>query len=260
MTESPAEDPSAGAVAGPGNSPGTSPAAGGARWPVQLPGAFADPGYADAVVDLLGVIAYGELSAFERLSEDAKMAPTLRDRAELARMAATQVAHFDVLAARLSELGVDPFAAVAEFAAPFEAFHHRTVPADWLEGLIKAYVGDGLAADFYREVSAFVDADTRAIIVESLADAGQAEFVVDRVRAAIAAEPRVGGRLALWGRRLMGEALSQAQRVAAERDALTALLSGGTDRPALDLAAMGRMFTRLTENHSERMDALGLSA
>ena len=55
----------------------------------------------------------------------------------------------------------------------------------------------------------------------------------------------------------MGEALSQAQRVAAERDALTALLAGGVDRPGLDLAALGRMFTRLTERHAERMAELG---
>ena len=144
--------------------------------------------------------------------------------------------------------------------APFDAFHVRTAPSDWLEGLVKAYVGDGLAADFYREIAAFLDADTRTIIVESLSDAGQSRFVVDRVRAAIAADPRVGGRLALWGRRLMGEALSQAQRVAAERDALTALLAGGVDRPGMDLAAIGRLFTRLTENHSERMETLGLSA
>ena len=58
----------------------------------------------------------------------------------------------------------------------------------------------------------------------------------------------------------MGEALSQAQRVAAERDALTALLAGGVDRPGLDLAALGRMFSRLTENHAKRMAELGLSA
>ena len=50
--------------------------------------------------------------------------------------------------------------------------------------------------------------------------------MVDRVRAAIVADHRVAGRLALWGRRLMGEALSQAQRVAAERDSLAALLAG----------------------------------
>ena len=226
----------------------------------DLPVAFADPVYLAAVVDLLGVIAYGEMSAFERLSEDAKMAPGLPDKAELARMASTEFAHFEGLRQRLVELGADPFEAMAPFVAPFDAFHLRTAPADWLEGLVKAYVGDGLAADFYREIATFVDSDTRAIIIESLSDAGQSAFVVDRVRKAIAAEPRLGGRLALWGRRLMGEALSQAQRVAADRDALTALLTGGVDRPGMDLAAIGRLFTRLTENHAKRMEALGLTA
>jgi hypothetical protein len=70
----------------------------------------------------------------------------------------------------------------------------------------------------------------------------------------------VAGRLALWGRRLMGEALSQAQLVAAERDSLTSLLTGGVDRPGMDLAAIGRMFARITEYHTERMAALGLQA
>ena len=84
--------------------------------------------------------------------------------------------------------------------------------------------------------------------------------MVEKVLAATAADPRLRGRLALWGRRLMGEALTQAQRVAAERDALTALLAGGVDRPGLDLAAIGRMFTRLTDRHAERMEELGLSS
>ena len=245
MTESPVRTP---------EEPGTP------RPSVDLPVAFSDPVYLAAVVDLLGAIAYGEMSAFERLSEDAKMAPGLPDKAELARMATTEFGHFEGLCHRLVELGADPFAAMEPFVVPFDAFHVRTAPADWLEGLVKAYVGDGLAADFYREIATFLDADTRTIIVESLSDAGQSRFVVDRVRAAISAEPRVGGRLALWGRRLMGEALSQAQRVAAERDALTALLAGGVDRPGMDLAAIGRLFTRLTENHSKRMEALGLAA
>jgi tRNA-(MS[2]IO[6]A)-hydroxylase (MiaE)-like len=226
----------------------------------DLPVAFQDPIYVAAVVDLLGVIAYGELSAFERLAEDVKMAPNLEDKAELASMASTEFGHFSRLRARLTELHADPFAAMAPFQAPFDAFHARTAPADWLEGLVKAYVGDGLAADFYREIAAFLDVDTRTLIIESLEDAGQSAFVVDRVRRSIEREPRVGGRLALWGRRLMGEALSQAQRVAADRDALSALLSGGVDRPGMDLAAIARLFARLTENHNKRMAALGLSA
>ena len=59
--------------------------------------------------------------------------------------------------------------AMAPFATPLDAFHDRTAPADWLEGLVKAYVGDGLAADFYREIAAFLDADTRDLVLESLA-------------------------------------------------------------------------------------------
>ena len=97
-------------------------------------------------------------------------------------------------------------------------------------------------------------------VIASLDDAGQADFAVRHIRQAIADDPKLSGRLALWGRRLMGEALTQAQRVAAERDALTALLAGGVDRPGLDLAAIGRMFTRITERHNERMAEVGLSA
>lgn len=226
----------------------------------SVPAAFQDPAYREAVIDLLGAIAYGELSAFERLAEDARMAPDLSDKLELGQMAATQFGHVKPLVARITELGADPTAAMAPFVAAFDSFHTQTAPRSWLEGLVKAYVGDGLAADFYREIAAFLDPDTRRLIVASLADAGHAEFVVDRVCAAIAEDHRVAGPLALWGRRLMGEALSQAQRVVAERDSLAGLLAGGVDRPSMDLAALGRMFTRLTDNHTERMERLGLSA
>lgn len=226
----------------------------------DIPVAFQDPGYRAAVVDLLGAIAYGEISAFDRLAEDAKLAPTLRDKLALGKMATVQFNHVEPLIARIEALGADPMQAMAPFQKPFDAFHAKTAPSNWFEGLIKAFVGDGLAADFYREVAAFLDADTRDLIVTSLSDAGHSDFVVDRVRHAIEADPRVAGPLALWGRRLMGEALSQAQRVAAERDSLAALLAGGVDRPGLDLAALGRMFTRLTENHAARMAELGLAS
>lgn len=218
-----------------------------------------DPHYRDGAIDLLGVLAYGELTAFERLAEDARLAPTLADKVHIAQMSALQIEHFRRVEARLSALHADVMEAMQPFHAPFNAFHEYTAPKTWLEGLLKAYVGDGFAADFYREVAAFVDADTRALVYEVLYDE-HAEFVVDRVLAAIAADPKVAGRLALWGRRLVGEALSQAQRVAADRDALTSLLTGTVDRPGMDLAALSRMFSRLIEKHTKRMATLGLQA
>jgi hypothetical protein len=223
-------------------------------------GTRTDDAYRAGALDLLGLLAYGALTAFDRLAEDARMAPTLADKVELASMAGRQVDHFGRVRARLAESDVDVMAAMQPFHEPFNGFHEHTRPKDWLEGLVKAFVGDGIAADFYREVAAFVDADTRSLVHEVLADSGHGDFVVGRVRDAIEAEPKVGGRLALWGRRLVGEALSQAQRVAADRDALTSLLTGTVDRPGLDLAAVSRMFSRLVENHTRRMAALGLQS
>jgi hypothetical protein len=167
-----------------------------------------------AVVDLLGVLAYAELTAFDRLAEDARLAPTLTGRAALARMAAAEIAHHVRLTDRLAELGSDPAAAMAPFTSALDTFHESTRPSTWLEGLVKAYVGDGLAADW-----------------------------------------RLAGRLALWGRRLVGEAITRSQAVIAEHDGLAELIITGTG----DLAGVGRLIDRITSAHTQRMTTLGLN-
>lgn len=209
-----------------------------------------------AVVDLLGVLTYGELTAFDRLAEDARLAPTMAGRAALAQMAAAEIGHFTRLREHLTSIGVDPDQAMAPFVAVFDAFHESTRPSTWLEGLVKVYVGDGLGTDFYREVAQFVDPSTRQLVLEVLADTGHAEFAVREVRAAMQADPVVSGRLALWARRLVGEALTQAQRVVAERDNLTDLVIEGSG----DLVGIGSLIKRITSAHAERMKTLGLSS
>ena len=218
--------------------------------------AMTDDERRQAVVDLLGVLAYGELTAFERLAADAQLAPTLADKAALGAMAVAEFGHFRLLRDRLTAMGADASAAMAPFVEPLDAFHDSTTPADWLESLVKAYVGDGFAADFYREIAEYVDDDTRALVLDVMGDTGHAQFAVDHVRQAIEADGAIAGRLALWARRLIGEALVQAQRVAVDRDALARLLVGGT----FDLAAVGQLLARITQRHTERMAALGLTA
>jgi hypothetical protein len=209
-----------------------------------------------AVIDLLALLAYTELTAFERLAEDARWAPTIGDKVALGEMAVAEFSHFRTLEERLESMGVDIEAAMLPFVEPLDDFHDSTAPADWLESVVKAYVGDGFAADFYREVAEYVDEDARTLVLDVLADTGHAEFAVAHVRAAIEADASVAGRLALWARRLVGEALVQAQRVAVDRDALARLLVGGS----VDLAAVGQLLARLTQRHTERMNALGLTA
>jgi hypothetical protein len=115
-------------------------------------------------------------------------------------------------------------------------------------------VGDGLAADFYREIAAFLPEPDRTLVEEVLADTGHADFAVREVRAAIAADRKVAGRLALWARRLVGEAISRSQSVIAERDDLGQLIMEGMG----DLGGLARLIDRITAAHSARMRALGL--
>ncbi|MBO0775711.1 MAG: tRNA 2-methylthio-N6-isopentenyl adenosine(37) hydroxylase MiaE-like protein [Actinobacteria bacterium] len=223
--------------------------------------------------------------AFFRLSGDAALAPSLADKAALAEMAAAEFGHFRRLRERIAELSGTVEQAMLPFVAPIDAFHARTAPTDWLESLVKAYVGDGIAADFYRAVAELLDPRSRDLVLEVLADTGHADFAVARVRAAIAADPAVAGRLALWARRLVGEALAQAHWVAAHRAPLAALLMSdpataaaappdaqtqlsrapaAAPRETVPLAAgtqgsIGRMFARLTDEHDKRMAALGLT-
>ena len=211
---------------------------------------------ADGVLDLLGLLAYASLTAFFRLADDAALAIALSDKTALAEMAVAEFGHFQLLRGRIEELSADPKVVMQPFVAPIDAFHARTAPSDWLEGLVKAYVGDGIAADFYRTVAQVLDPATQDLVLTVLADTGHSDFVIARVRQAIETDPRVAGRLALWARRLVGEALGQAQRVAAEREPLARMLAGGA---ASQLGDIGRMFAQLTDAHAARMSALGLA-
>ena len=85
----------------------------------------------------------------------------------------------------------------------------------------------------------------RAILDEE----GASVVLQTELQAAIAADPRLADRLALWGRSLVGDTLLIA------RSALRASEAPG--RAGDDVEPV---FTELIADHTRRMDALGLTA
>lgn len=216
------------------------------------------PGSRDAVIDLLGALSYAQLSGFEALAAHAQMTPHLTAKMAFARMAVQMFSRCEQVALRLEGFGVPYADAMAPFVTAIDNFHTRTAPSDWLEGILKAYVGDGIVRDFYTEMAGRLDPDNRDFIVGLLGRVGEPDYILHTLHEAIAADQRVAGRLALWARRIMGETLQQTQSVAAERDSLVALLIGG--EAGSGITETGVMLGRLTDAHTARMHRLGLSA
>ncbi|MGB0876630.1 MAG: ferritin-like fold-containing protein [Mycobacterium sp.] len=204
--------------------------------------------------ELFALLAYGEVAAFYRLTDEARMAPNLRGRINMATMAAAEMNHYELLRDALERRGVDVVSAMTKYASALENYHRLTTPSTWLEALVKTYVGDAMAADLYLETAGSMPDDSADVVRSVLAETGHSQFVLAEVQAAVTASDRQRHRLALWSRRLLGEAITQAQFVLADHDELVDLVMAGGG-----LAHMTDFFDRLQHTHNTRMHELGLA-
>jgi 1,2-phenylacetyl-CoA epoxidase catalytic subunit len=207
------------------------------------------------VNELFAVLAYGEIAAFYRLTDEARMAPNLRGRISMASMAAAEMQHYELLRDALESRGVDVVSAMSKYVSALENYHRLTMPSTWLEALVKTYVGDALASDLYLEIADGLPDEIADVVRAALSETGHSQFVVAEVRAAVSASGKQRSRLALWSRRLFGEAITQAQYVLAEHDELVDLVVSG---PA-GLGQLSAFFDRLQDTHDRRMRELDLS-
>lgn len=217
-----------------------------------------DSGYdkLHSTTDLLGGIAYAGLSSFTSIASLAEQAPTISMKAAIAELAVADHARYAAAVARLKLMKVQPDDAMVIFAPPIDAFHDRTEPADFAEGLVKAFVDQSIALGFCDELATVVEPGLAEVVRAMLTDSARVEVLVACVREVVAADPKIKGRLALWARRVMGEALSHAQRVVADRPDLVVVVTGG--QPGAGLAPMVEFLARLTARHEERMRLLEL--
>lgn len=207
------------------------------------------------VNELFALLAYGEVAAFYRLTEEARMAPNLRGRISMASIAAAEMGHYELLRDALEQRGVDVVQAMSKYVSALENYHRLTTPSTWLEALVKTYVGDALAADLYLEIADGLPDEVVDVVRAALSETGHSQFVVAEVRAAVTSSGKQRSRLALWSRRLLGEAITQAQFLLADHDELVDLVVSG----AGGLGQLGAFFERLQHTHDSRMRELGLA-
>lgn len=179
--------------------------------------------------------AYAALIEVERLAALLPLAPGLTDRLDLAAVLAQRQERSRELLERLREAdGTGPEAAVtalAELTAPIDDARSRVESSDWWEALtvtaLSAPLTDELFAALLSDPAAGTDGNASAA------------WAAQRLRNALREDPVLASRIAMWGRRLVGEVIMLAREF------------GGEEYPQLA--------DRLAASHARRLADLELA-
>jgi hypothetical protein len=196
----------------------------------------------------LALLAYGELTDFERMATNATTAADLDDKIILARLASQSFANYEQLSQHIDQMGQDVVELCRHFEPTFSTLAERTRPRDWYESLMKGFVFDGIMSDFYRTAVNELAEPGYSLAIAILDDTRASEYARNRLISEVAEDTQLASRLALWGRKLVAETLGRA------RSLLTDPVLG------IDEDLVVEMIPAVTSNHSKRMSALGLVA
>jgi hypothetical protein len=203
---------------------------------------------------LLGRVAYLKLSLFESASAVAGRATDLGDREAITRVAAAVLEQHTALTAMIEARGIASAVAMHPFTADIDRYRRRLADSGWHESVLTLHLSAGLLDDFFAGLAAGLpEPDARRVVAVLQRDIGH-DALVTVLQAGLAADKRLGSRLALWGRRLVGDTLLVARSALADvRDA--------AGRPAsTEERRVDPILNELIAAHTRRMDRLGLTA
>ncbi|WP_051222865.1 ferritin-like fold-containing protein [Agrococcus lahaulensis] len=205
-----------------------------------------------ALVPFVGQALGLELDLVAKAGRVLQAAPSAEAQvalSEVVRILATRATAF----ARILEgEGVEAQDAMRPFADSTREFSRLIAGADWYEELLAVHVVSGLLEDFFVAVVPGLPEDDQDAMLRALRGESAHPQLVKLLQAAIEQTPRLSDRLAVWGRRLVGDALLQMYlAVNGPDDAGRAVPSQQRLEPA---------FNDIVASHTRRMDELGLTA
>jgi hypothetical protein len=198
----------------------------------------------------LGQAAYLQLALFESLGRASSIAPSTRAKALTALIAASTLDRHEALLREIDRADGDAAELMQPHRSVIDDFQHRTGGGDWYETILATYVAAGLLNDVFSRLAAGLPGDSRERAVHALeiGSTSDESAIVAELSLAISADPKLASRLALWGRRLVGDTL------------LVARAAISASHESADDERLEPVFTELIAAHTRRMDALGLTA
>lgn len=197
----------------------------------------------------LGQAAYLQLSIFEDLGRLVATAPTTASKEAISRAAAISLSRFEKLTGEIRRSGGSPSETMEPYTPGIDFFQRVTQGKDFYESLVTSHITAGILDDFFERLAAGLPRAEAERIAAIYTQESYEEVLAEQIRLGIADNPQLAARLALWGRRLVGDCILVA------RSSLATPPASATDEARIE-----PVFTELIAAHTRRMDALGLTA
>lgn len=197
----------------------------------------------------LGQAAYLQLSFFESLSRAVISSPSTASKEVVSKAAGLVLERHHAFITEIEHLGLNPSESMDPFVTSIDSFQSRTQGNDWAEILLAYYVEAGILDDAFVNIAEGFDREYSDRVEDILGDSEAAKLLAAELMAAIGENPRLASRLALFGRRLVGDVLVLA------RSAINL-----PENTAPDDERLEPILTELIAEHTRRMDDLGLTA
>ncbi|XPP25566.1 MAG: ferritin-like fold-containing protein [Leucobacter sp.] len=205
--------------------------------------------FAPGIMPFLGLTAYLQLELYEASARAVAGAPTLQAKDVLARVAGVTLSKHQRLTDEVRRRGHEPHLLMTPFTPVIDRYIERIEVPDWHQHVLSIYLVGGLFDGFFASLAGGLKDGYRSEAIAILTDNAGREEVRELLAGEIAADPALANRLALWGRRLVGDTLLVSRHVLS--------LSEGRSFVASEVEPV---FTELIADHIRRMDGLGLTA
>lgn len=208
---------------------------------------------------LAGLATAAQLSSFADLAAGATLATEPAARVAISRLAAGQFTSVERGVAAITDAGGALDGPVAQVRDIFDAFHRHTRAGSIPELLVKAWLCAGMATDVLALLGERLGPGEVAMMEELLSSQRQVSwFAEQHLGGWIETDQEMAGRLSLFGRRVVGEASAQAQRLVALQAPLMAAITGHEPGSVAEVRASTQLIADLVEASAARMIALGL--
>ena len=205
-----------------------------------------------ALVPFVGQALGLELALVAKSGRVLEEAPSLEARAALAEVVRVHASRPDTTWIILEGEDVEADAALRPFTESTGDFTRAIDGVDWYEQLLAIHVASGLLEDFFVAIVPGLPEDDQDAMLRALRGESAHPHLARLLLAAIEGTPRLSDRMAVWGRRLVGDTLLQMYLAVNGPDA--------TGRAVPSQKRLEPAFNDIVASHTRRMDELGLTA